>query len=190
MELAGEIFRRHFILSRRGVLFGNCSVALLYNIRRPTTSVSSHFFFIYSAFISRWCYRFVTAYKKIYNEKCLRSCIYQEDDDAVYYMQKNETWLMERKLKIRSFPSGIYFFVFPLAAFFMTPFTTVIKDIIGLPFPHIFLGVFSLPITMMCLGYATRGWLGYYYYPNKIERETGKRVYVDMTPQGLLDLDK
>jgi hypothetical protein len=56
-----------------------------------------------------------------------------------------------------------------------------VSAIVGLPFTHIFLMISTLPISLMSVGFAARGWLVFYHYPNQIKKDTGKRVYVDMS---------
>jgi hypothetical protein len=130
-----------------------------------------------------WCGRFVTYYGKIYTDKDLRGLVYVEEPDAIYYMQRNDTWLIEKKYKLKVLPTNLLI-VIPMAfAFLLAPWIRTVQMHVGLPFPHIFLTIASLPIVMMVLGLATKCYLVYYYYPRIINLETGKEVFVDMVNQ-------
>lgn len=87
---------------------------------------------------------------------------------------------MEKKFKVKQFPSNIVVLVSLGLAFLLIPFFGSVKHLVGLPFPYTFLTIASLPVTMMVLGITARGYLVFYYYPWKIKKETGKDVYVDM----------
>jgi hypothetical protein len=134
----------------------------------------------YAGTIILWCRRFVLFYRRVCSNKVLRDILYVEDIDAVYYSQKNDNWLIEKKFKLKQFPSNIVILISLGLAFILVPFIHAVKDIVGLPFPHMFLTVGSFPVIMAVLGLAMRGYLVFYYYPWKIKKETGKEVYVDM----------
>lgn len=131
--------------------------------------------------IARWCLRFVNIYKIIYFDKELFHCIYTEELSAIYYSQQADKQIIEQLLKFEQFPHAKYFIFSGLAAFSLTPFATSLSQIIGIPFTHIFLTVFSTPLNLMFLGLATRAWLVFYFYPMKIQRKTNKPVYVDIS---------
>jgi hypothetical protein len=128
-----------------------------------------------------WCRRFVLLYRQIAHDPKLWGCIYIEDSDAVYYTQKGDAWLLEKKFKFEQFPSNTFVGTAMALAFLLIPFMGSVTQFVGVPFTHIFLVVAWLPINLMALGFGTRGLLIYYYYPWKIKRQTGKNVYVDMT---------
>jgi MFS family permease len=127
-----------------------------------------------------WCGRFVSVYKKIYKNEIYRNSVYVEEVDAFYYLQKVDASILEKKLKFKQFPSAIYVIISFFLALMLIPFMADVRNIVGAPFPLIFVSVMFIPINLMCLGLATRGFLIYYYYPRKIKLETGKDVYVDM----------
>jgi hypothetical protein len=134
----------------------------------------------YAVPIILWCRRFAKFYAKIFANQVWHDFIYREDTDAVYYMQKNDNWLVEKRYKLAIFPSGIAT-VAPVAlAFVLVPFIKIVNSQTGLPFAHTFLSVAGLPIIMTFLGLGMRGFLVFYYYPWKIKQATGKDVYVDM----------
>jgi hypothetical protein len=137
-------------------------------------------FFSYAAIVIWWCRRFVVFYRRAFADKTLRNIIYVEDCDAIYYSQKNDNWLIEKKFKLKQFPSNIVVFISLGLAFLLIPFVRSVKDLVGLPFPYTFLTIGSLPVIMMVLGLTVRGCLVFYYYPWKLKKETGKDVYVDM----------
>jgi hypothetical protein len=127
-----------------------------------------------------WCRRFVIYYRQIYGDRESRDMVYVEESDAVYYYQKNDNWLIEKKYKFKLFPSNLLT-ISPLAvAFLFAPWMTAVKAHVGLPFPHAFLAVASLPVVMMVLGLTIKCYLVFFHYPHKIKSETGKEVYVDM----------
>lgn len=138
------------------------------------------FFCGYALPIICWCRRFIELYRKIYSNPDMRDILYSEGEDAVYYQQKGDLWLMERKFKFRQTPSEVSFVVAIVFAALSIPFASRLTHIIGLPYVHIFMATMGLPIIMMSLGIVTRGYLIFYYYPWKIRRSLRKIVYVDM----------
>lgn len=137
-------------------------------------------FGLYSGAIIFWCRRFVVYYRHIYLDVNLRCLVYEEHDDAIYYLQQGDKILFEKKLKLDQFPPNFMFLLFMALAFVMTPFASSLARLVGIPFIHIFLTVAGFPITLLCLGMAVRGYLIFYYYPWHLKRTTGKEVYVDM----------
>jgi len=131
--------------------------------------------------IARWCVRFVNIYKLIYADKELFHYIYTEESSAIYYSQQADKQVIEKLLKFEQFPHSKYFILSGIAAFSLTPFETPLSKIIGIPFIHIFLAIFSTPLNLMFLGLATRAWLVFYFYPITIWRKTNKPVYVDIS---------
>lgn len=148
--------------------------------------------FLECALIVRWCRRFPNVYKKIYFEKSLFSCIYIEEQSAVYYSQQADKRIIEKFFKLEQFPHSKYFLLSALVAFSLAPFATATSRFVAIPFIHIFLAIFSIPLSLMFLGLATRGWLVFYFYPMKIKSETNKPVYIDMSsrPAKCLALEK
>jgi len=131
--------------------------------------------------ITRWCLRFVNLYRVIYSDKELFHCIYTEESSAIYYSQQADKQVVEKLLKFEQFPHSKYFIFSGVAAFSLTPFATSLSRIIGTPFIHIFLSIFSTPLNLMFLGLTTRAWLVFYYYPMTMQRKTNKPVYVDIS---------
>ena len=131
--------------------------------------------------ITKWCYRFVKIYRRIYRDKNLFNYIYTEEPSAVYYSQRADNKIIGKCLKFQLFPSSRFCALALIAAFSMTPFAQSLAIFFGLPFMHIFLAVAATPLNFMFLGLSTKMWLVYYYYPMKIHNETKKRVYVDMS---------
>jgi hypothetical protein len=144
----------------------------------------------YVAPIIWWCRRFIAYYQNIYLDSDFRNILYEEEIDAVYYCQKNDNYLIEKINKFKIYPPNLYFIGPLLLAFFLAPWTRVIKAHTGLPFPHVFLTVASLPLVMMILGITTKCYLTFYHYPRKIKYETGKNVYVDMAKKTMLPAKK
>lgn len=131
--------------------------------------------------IIRWCLRFANIYKTIYYDKALFNRIYTEEPTAVYYSQQADRKIVEKELKFQQFPHPKYFILATLAAFSLVPFATSVSQFAGVPFIHIFLAVSATPLNLMFLGLTTKGWLVFYFYPNKIIRKTNKPVYVDIS---------
>jgi hypothetical protein len=135
---------------------------------------------VYAAVHVWWCRRFILFYRRVHNGIALRDFIYQEEDDAVYYMQRADKQLMEKQWKFNQLPQDRYFALSLLLSFSIMPVMGTLRALVGLPFIHIFFMVSTLPISLMGLGFATRAWLVFYWYPAQIRKRTGKRVYVDM----------
>jgi hypothetical protein len=128
-----------------------------------------------------WCRRFFAFYEKINGDMNLCALLYEEEDDAVYYMQRGDRHLLETQYKFKELPQDRYFAIFLLLAFLLMPAMKTLRTTTGIPFTHIFLFIAMLPISLLGIGFATRGWLVFYYYPRQIRKRTGKRVYVDMS---------
>jgi hypothetical protein len=127
-----------------------------------------------------WCHRFITYYQAIYSDKDLRGILYIKELDVVYYCQKNDNWLIEKKHKFKIFPPNLFFITPLILAFLLAPWMRAVKSHFGLPFPYVFLTLSSLPLVMMVLGLTIKGYLTFYHYPRRIKSDTGKDVYVDM----------
>ena len=136
-------------------------------------------FATYFLSIVYWCRRFVVYYRRVFFDGD-RHLLYEENDDAIYYLQQGDKTLFEKKRKLDQLPSNLAFVLFTGLAFLMAPFASSLVRFVGIPFIHIFLTVAGLPITLMCLGLAVRGYLIFYYYPWHLKRMTGKDVYVLM----------
>jgi hypothetical protein len=154
-----------------------CLCLVLYS-RLPITARIS-VLLIYLGIHVGWCRRFVVFYRKVDADTNLRGGLYQEEYDAVYYMQRADKQLLEHKFK--ELPKDGYFALFLALSFLLVPIMDAVSAIVGLPFVHIFLLIGMLPVSLMGFGFATRGWLVFYCYPMQIRKATGKRVYVDMT---------
>lgn len=128
----------------------------------------------------KWCYRFVVYYRKIYFEHDLFSLLYVEEDDAVYYMQKVDEYFFDKLIPLRQTPSDLLVIACLLLAVILAFCMEFVKGVTGLSFIYTFMAFAGLPVSLMCLGLATRGWLVFYFYPMKIRLSTGKIVYVDM----------
>jgi len=140
--------------------------------------------FLFSLLIAihlAWCRRLVTFYRRINSDTESYRLIYQEEHDAVYYMQRGDIFLLEKRNSFNQIPKDRYFALFLLTSFFLVPFMDAATAQLGIPFVHIFLIVGALPVSLMAVGIATRGWLVFYFYPMQIKKLTGKRVYVDLS---------
>lgn len=137
-------------------------------------------FVAYFSMIVWWCLRFVRAYQKIYADKTLMQLIYEEEDDAVYYLQKSDKWAIEKKIRLNQAPHIFIFIITFVIAILMLPFMRAICSVVGVPPTHIFLLVSAIPLVLLSLGFATRGYLIFYHYPRIIKKTTGKDVYIDM----------
>ena len=127
-----------------------------------------------------WMRRFVLVYKRIFCDEGLVRLLYCEIDGGIYYMQKVDKYFIDNIFKFRQFPADRYLIVCVIVSFSMLFYVDAVTSITGLPFAYSFLAMASLPVSLAFMGLATRGWLIFYYYPNKIYRRCGKRVYVDM----------
>lgn len=124
-------------------------------------------------------WKFALMYKDLKKNPELLATVYRPDGDETFYLQKNDVSLIEKKYKLNLFPSAKYFGIFSLLAFSTIPVASKISEFIGLPYPHIFLGIFSIPLDMMALAFITRGWFVFYNLPKHIKK-TSSTVYVDM----------
>jgi hypothetical protein len=137
----------------------------------------------------QWCNRFVKAYKMIYKNEHQFQCLYEEESDAVYYLQQGDKKILNKLPRADLFPGSKYFLLSLSVAFSMIPFASSISEFIGLPFIHVFLAVSATPLNLMFIGMATKMWLVYYFYPHKIKRNTNKPVFVDMSSQPLKSIN-
>lgn len=142
-------------------------------------------FLSYVSAISWWCWRFVLLYRMIMTDARWNGKIYFEDEDAVYYLQKNDTWLLKNRYKFRQLPLTSFFLMMTIIGFSLFPFGKVISTLFGLPVIYFFMAVSFFPLVLMVLGLMTRGYLVYYFYPRKIRKATSKDVYVDMVTRTL-----
>ena len=153
------------------VLYGNLS-----EFKRLLLFVS------YSTTVVWWCRRFVLFYRMIMAGKWE---IYIEDEGAVYYLQKNDKWLLDKKYKFAQIPSMVLFLIMLCLALLSFPFSRTVSSSVGLPVMYVFMATGLFPFVLMVLGSMTRGFLIYYYYPGKIRKSTGKDVYVDLVTKTL-----
>jgi hypothetical protein len=128
-----------------------------------------------------WCLRFVVYYRRIVSDDSLRSYLYHEEHDAVYYLQRGDKFLFEKRNKLLQAPQDRYFALAGALAILMVFGMNEVRQTTGLPFVFSFLTVVGFPVSLMCSGLAVRGWLIFYLYPAQIRRTTGKQVYVDLT---------
>lgn len=152
------------------------------------------FFIFLSYFLmhAAWCYRFIVFYRDIAESNELFSILYVEEEDAVYFFQEVDRYLIEKIFKFRQIPPDLFFAV-PIVFAVSTSFAIeAVKELFGLSFVHIFMAIAGLPVSLMCFGIATKAVLVFYYYPMKIRSRTGKRVYVDMNtlPDNLVGIMK
>lgn len=128
-----------------------------------------------------WCSRFLRLYRHILHDNGAAALLYQEEPDAVYYMQSVDKHLLDKRFRFQQIPRQRYFVLCLVLAFMLVPAIGAITALIGLPFVHIFLLVGSLPMSLMAAGLCTRAWLVFIHYPALIRRRTSKRVYVDLS---------
>lgn len=155
-----------------------CLVLFLYGKGSYSLNLFVLMFYIITHVL--WCRRFFVIYGHLYANEELRGIVYQEESDAVYYLQRGDKYLLENLYKFAQIPRGPYFVIFMLIAFFMIPVMDEIKHLLEIPFAHIFLIIGMLPLSWMCIGLAVRGYLIFYWYPAKVKKSTGKDVYVDL----------
>jgi hypothetical protein len=127
-----------------------------------------------------WCRKFIVLYEQAFNNENLRSSIYEEDSDVVYYMRRGDEFILRKYFKFSQMPRNRYFLACIAVSLLMVPLMTPLQNFVGMPFVHIFLLIAMLPVSWMSIGFAVRGFLIFYKYPAKIKRTTGKDVYVDL----------
>jgi hypothetical protein len=118
-------------------------------------------------------------YKNLKNDPALLATFYCSEGDETFYLQKNDVNLIEKKYKLSLFPGAKYFVIFFVLAFSTIPVASQISEFVGLPYPHVFLGIFCIPLDMMALAFLTRGWFVFYHLPKHIKK-TSSTVFVDM----------
>lgn len=137
------------------------------------------FFIVYLGVIATLSTKIWRMYQDVRNDPQLLGQLYQVRNKQTFYLQKNDVRLLEKKYRLSLFPNAGYFLLFAGLAFGTMPFAKTIVGFVGLPFPHIFLGIFSIPIDMMALAFLTRGWFVYYHLPKHFDPQR-PTVYVDM----------
>jgi hypothetical protein len=137
-------------------------------------------FIFYIGIHAYWCYRFITLYSVISNDTNTMRALYEEEDAAIYYMQKLDKYLLEKKHKFIQIPKGRYFVFSNVLSFSLVGFIDLVQKVTDLPFIHTFFLVNTLPLTLMAAGLATRSVLVFYYYPMQLKKRTSKQVYVDV----------
>jgi hypothetical protein len=148
------------------------------------SSLSAPFrLFLFAAYMGSiiwWCRRFVRHYRRVFEDPAMRSEIYHQEEDAIYYLQQADKSLCDKQPKLNQFPPNLVFISSLFAAFCTVPFATTLSLWVGISFVIIFLTIAGFPIVLMCLGLGVRGYLVFYYYPWRLKRMTGKEVYVLM----------
>ena len=140
-----------------------------------------------------WCTislsrKFFSMYGEIKRSPTLLENLYWTEQGKAFYIQKNDIFLIEDKFKLSLYPPTRYFIIFFVIAVASIPFSSNVVDHIGIPYPHIFLGIFSIPIGTMALAFLTRGWFVYMYLPKKLGYKS-REVYVDMASKRRLAHD-
>lgn len=137
-------------------------------------------FVIYALPAIWWCFRFVAYYAKVMADKSLRNSIYVEESDAVYYLQKNDNWLLQHRFKFSQIPNIAMIVLMAILPFVLYLAAHRISAFLGAPFMNLFMAILFFPFVLLSLGIATRGYLIFYRYPGEIRRRSGKAIYVDM----------
>jgi hypothetical protein len=132
-----------------------------------------------------WCFRFVKIYRYIYNDKYIFNSIYFCENSVVYYLQRENIRIFQHRLKFSEAPPGWVSPAFLFMAFLPTISYPNVMAYVGLPFTHIVLAIGSIPITVWILGIATKMWLIYFTYPNKIFSMSGRKTYLDMSSKAV-----
>jgi hypothetical protein len=160
------------------ICFIPCLCVVFYSTLSAPIRVFIFIFYVVAHVV--WCHRFTKLYRIIYNDPDVVKLLYQEEEDAVYYMQQTDKYLLEKKYKFSQSPKDRYFLISMLLSFSLLAFMDTVKTAVGLPFIHVFFLIGTLPISMMAAGLVTRAWLVFYYYPMQIRQRTSKQIYVDM----------
>lgn len=164
-----------------------CMVLLLYG--KAPLAVDLIIVGVYAGCLVLWCRKFFAIYNQIYENDELRRIVYHEEPDAIYYSQRGDKYLLEKFYKFSQSPRDRYFLCSMIIACLLIPIMDKIKEFMGIPFPHIFLIVGALPVSLMFAGLVVRSYLIFYKYPAKLRKATGKDVYVDLVSDYQL-LDK
>lgn len=155
-----------------------CLVLCLYG--KAPFAVNVMVIVVYGVSHILWCKKFFNIYSHIYENAELRDIVYPEDADAIYYSQRGDKYVLEKVLRFSQAPHDRYFVGSIMLACLLIPIMNELKELMGIPFPHIFLIIGGLPVSLMFAGLAIRSYLIFYKYPAKMKKASGKEVYVDL----------
>lgn len=155
-----------------------CVVLLLYG--RAPLAIDILVIGVYTVCHVFWCRKFFTIYNQVYENEELRKIVYHEESDAIYYSQRGDKYLLEKFYKFSQSPQDRYFVCSVILACALIPVMDQVREFMGIPFPHIFLMIGALPVSLMFAGLVVRSYLIFYKYPAKLRKEIGKEVYVDL----------
>jgi hypothetical protein len=80
-----------------------------------------------------WCKKFFIVHKDMFGNDVLRSVIYQEEADAVYYMRNGDQYLLEKYYKFTQMPGDRHFAIFIALALALMPVMRTIREFTGMP---------------------------------------------------------
>jgi hypothetical protein len=152
------------------LIYGNISILI-------KLLIGSLYFF--SNFI--WCRKFFKIYEKIFYNVNMKNIIFEEDEDAVYYMRSGDNILLKNNFNFSQLPRDGYLFAFLGLGIFLFPFINKLNLILGTPSSVTFLIFSAVPIGWLGVGLTYKVYLVFYFYPAKIKNFTGKKVYVDLS---------
>lgn len=155
-----------------------CAAVVLYGTASLCVKIA--LVLIYASSHYLWCRKFTILYKAVFEDEILRSAVYEEEPDAIYYMRRGDEYILNKYYKFSQMPRDRYFVLFVLIALLMIPMMRAASAFMGAPFTHVFLLIAMLPVSWMSIGFAVRGYLVFYLYPARIKKATGKDVYVDL----------
>nr|WP_314546992.1 hypothetical protein [uncultured Massilia sp.] len=136
---------------------------------------------VYGGVTAWWCMRFVVVYRRIMSVDEQARLIYQEELDAIYYVQKADGWLLAKRYKFEQSPHAMLYVGMCTLGFLALIFNDITYRLLGAPGIYGFMLIAFFPVVLLTLGLATRGYLIYYHFPRILKKKTGKHVYIDMS---------
>lgn len=142
-------------------------------------------FVAYGGVTAWWCMRFVIVYRRIMSVDEQARLIYQEESDAIYYVQKADGWLLTKRYKFEQSPHAMVYVGTCALGFLALIFSGITYRMLGAPAIDGFTLIAFFPVVLLTLGLATRGYLIYYHFPRILKKKTGKHVYIDMSSKAI-----
>lgn len=88
-----------------------------------------------------WCKPFVVYYHETFSNERLRHMLYQEDADAIYYLQHNDAQLLKKRKELTHCPSTLFFVLAMATAGATVTFSAPLINLTGTPLIHLFLTI-------------------------------------------------
>lgn len=117
--------------------------------------------------------------RKIAADDTLFGLLYQEDEEAVYFLRKVQARFREQLFQEKKVARSRLDIGLSAAAVALAVVLATLADIQDLPAVPILGAIGCLPLSVWILCVVLRGWMFHVWYPLQIRRRTGKHVYLD-----------